>query len=188
MHGAVGGARAVLSGGKFKDGFVAAGFAQIAAPVIDNIDSSAGQVVAAGVAGGIGSELAGGDFESGFYTGVFSRAFNDNLHPDDGLRGNGPPIEDRPPGSASLTDLRHASPFDLLKFGNWGPYKGPWNIRDRYFADYPANDHSYLRNELTDQGNWDYGYAVVAAGLNVEILSPLLVVLGSLRLNLVLRL
>ncbi len=83
MHGAVGGTRAVLSGGKFKDGFTAAGFAQTAAPVIDNIDSSAGQVVAAGVVGGIGSELAGGDFESGFYTGVFSRAFNKRLHPDE---------------------------------------------------------------------------------------------------------
>ncbi len=79
MHGAAGGLRSVLSGGNFRTGFVAAGFAQLAAPVIDNIDSSTGQVFAAGVAGGVGSELVGGSFEDGFVTGVFSRAFNDNL-------------------------------------------------------------------------------------------------------------
>ena len=80
FHAVAGGARSVLSGGKFKAGFLSAGFAQFASPAIGQINSGTGQLVAAGVVGGVGSELAGGKFEDGFVTGVFSRGFNDCLH------------------------------------------------------------------------------------------------------------
>ncbi len=83
-HGIAGGVRTVLSGGKFKTGFLSAGFTQAASPMIGRIESDMGQVVAAGVVGGVGSEIAGGKFEDGFVTGVFSRVFNDML--EDGHR------------------------------------------------------------------------------------------------------
>ena len=80
LHGVAGGVRSVLSGGKFKVGFVSAGFTQVAAPAIGLAQSDAGQAVAAGIVGGIGSELVGGEFEDGFITGLFSHAFNSKLH------------------------------------------------------------------------------------------------------------
>jgi hypothetical protein len=62
-----------------------AGMAQFAAPGIDGIDSttsgmSAQRVIVAAVVGGTTSVITGGKFGNGSITGVFSRAFYDELH------------------------------------------------------------------------------------------------------------
>ena len=72
-HGLTGGAMQELQGGKFAQGFAAAGFAQAFAPVIDGLKHSYQRLTAAAVAGGVGSELAGGKFENGAVTGAFSQ-------------------------------------------------------------------------------------------------------------------
>lgn len=72
-HGLTGGAVQELQGGKFAQGFAAAGFAQAFAPAIDGLKHSYQRLTAAAVAGGVGSELAGGKFENGAVTGAFSQ-------------------------------------------------------------------------------------------------------------------
>ena len=81
-HGVVGGAMAEASGGRFRDGFVGAGAAQLAAPWIDGLDTgnsgiSHARVTAAAVVGGTASKLGGGKFANGAVTAAFGRLFND---------------------------------------------------------------------------------------------------------------
>ena len=159
MHGVAGGLRSVLSGGKFKAGFLSAGFTQAAAPAIGHIENDFGQAVAAGVVGGFGSELAGGKFEDGFVTGVFSHSFNELAH----KWNSRPPLNPEDYGY-SVEDLDNANLKDLLKFGK----NGEWNARDRFYSDpINAKDSFYLRQNLTDLGNWAYGRASAAAGLPI---------------------
>ncbi len=85
-HGVTGGIMSVLQGGKFGHGFAAAGMAQFAAPGIDGIDAgtsgvSIQRVLVAAVVGGTTSAITGGKFANGAITGAFSRAFNDDAHP-----------------------------------------------------------------------------------------------------------
>ena len=79
-HGVTGGIRSVLSGGKFKEGFLSAGFTAFASPMISRVGAATGsnvlEATAAGVVGGAASELAGGKFKDGFATGVMSHVFN----------------------------------------------------------------------------------------------------------------
>ena len=72
-HGLTGGAVQELQGGKFAQGFAAAGFAQAFAPAIDGLKHSYQKLTAAAVLGGTASELAGGKFENGAVTGAFSQ-------------------------------------------------------------------------------------------------------------------
>ncbi|MET0116416.1 MAG: RHS repeat-associated core domain-containing protein [Sedimenticola sp.] len=73
-HGVVGGLSSVASGGKFKHGFLSAGFTQTIAGKIDGWfpDSKLARVVASSVVGGTASKLGGGKFENGAVTGAFS--------------------------------------------------------------------------------------------------------------------
>jgi hypothetical protein len=86
FHGAVGGLRSVVSGGKFAAGFLSAGFAQAFSPVIGYAGEIAGAakdvvvITAAGVIGGAGSVLVGGKFVDGMITGAFSLRLNDWFH------------------------------------------------------------------------------------------------------------
>ena len=77
-HGAVGGAGAELSGGKFGAGFVGSAFTKLASPQIAAVSSNdiAGAVTAA-VVGGTASELAGGKFGNGAMSGAFAYLYNE---------------------------------------------------------------------------------------------------------------
>jgi GH24 family phage-related lysozyme (muramidase) len=78
MHATAGGLFSVAGGGKFKSGFLAAGFAELAGPVVDKISQSNMYVglAAAAVTGGLGSVIGGGKFENGAVTGAFVYLFN----------------------------------------------------------------------------------------------------------------
>ena len=83
-HGVVGGVRSVASGGKFKHGFLAAAFTQLASPAIGGIGGkgfggSSARVIAAAVVGGTASKLGGGKFANGAVTGAFGRLYNGEL-------------------------------------------------------------------------------------------------------------
>ncbi|PWQ95096.1 hypothetical protein DKW60_15580 [Leucothrix pacifica] len=82
-HGVAGGGMSVLRGGKFKDGFVSAGFSQVME--VTNAYSRMG--VRAGASGFaartknvVVSALVGGKFANGAITAAFSRMFNDEAH------------------------------------------------------------------------------------------------------------
>ena len=84
-HGLAGGVMSVLQGGKFGDGFLAAGVTQAFAPGIDKIGAGkswgvAARITAAAVLGGTTSVLSGGKFANGAITAAFSRTFNDEIH------------------------------------------------------------------------------------------------------------
>ena len=72
-----------MGGGKFEQGFLAAGFTEALSPAISYAGyygSDIGEYGAAAIAGGVGSEIAGGSFENGAIMGFFSRALNYVLH------------------------------------------------------------------------------------------------------------
>ncbi len=79
-HGFAGGVMSSLSGGKFGNGFVAAGFSEAASPVIGNIGNRVEQGIVASVVGGTASVLSGGKFADGAETAAFSYAFNHAAH------------------------------------------------------------------------------------------------------------
>ncbi|QMU61549.1 MAG: hypothetical protein GKR92_07505 [Gammaproteobacteria bacterium] len=84
-HGAVGGVSSVVSGGKFGEGFAAAGVTQVFSKQVGGIDSgnrgfSTQRTIAASIVGGTASAVSGGKFANGAVTGAFSRAFNDEAH------------------------------------------------------------------------------------------------------------
>ncbi|WP_181389775.1 FG-GAP-like repeat-containing protein [Leucothrix pacifica] len=92
-HGVAGGAMSVLRGGKFKEGFVSAGFSQVMEVTggYRRLGVSSAPRGAAGfaknaaisaVVGGTASKLVGGKFANGAITGAFSRMFNDLQHHD----------------------------------------------------------------------------------------------------------
>lgn len=75
-HGVVGGASSRLSGGKFKHGFLSAGFAKLSSPFVEQaFESTEARVAASAVAGGVGAELGGGKFANGATTASFSYLF-----------------------------------------------------------------------------------------------------------------
>ncbi len=84
-HGMTGGISSVLQGAKFKSGFMAGGFTQLAS--VNGAFNSLGDAtqmsvraenaVAAAIVGGTTSVIGGGKFENGAMTGAFSRLFND---------------------------------------------------------------------------------------------------------------
>lgn len=80
-HGFVGGVMSSLSGGKFGDGFVAAGLST-SLSLTGTIKGSdwtavASRVAIAAVSGGTVSELTGGKFTNGAISAAFSQAFNE---------------------------------------------------------------------------------------------------------------
>ena len=80
-HGIAGGVMNVLYGGKFGNGFAAAGFSEAVSPGVGHItDSHFAQGFVASIVGGTASELTGGKFANGALTAAFSYAFNDALH------------------------------------------------------------------------------------------------------------
>ncbi|MBS0514687.1 MAG: hypothetical protein JSS16_04365 [Proteobacteria bacterium] len=84
-HGMLGGVSAVLSGGKFGNGFLSAGIAEAASGKIAGVDAknlgvSAERVVAAAIVGGTTSVLTGGKFANGAVTSAMAQAFNDEIH------------------------------------------------------------------------------------------------------------
>ena len=88
-HGVVGGTASELSGGKFKHGFLAAGVAQLGAPMIGQMkgaEARYARVVAAVALGGTASQLGGGKFANGAIAGAFGRLFNDEIHLQASLR------------------------------------------------------------------------------------------------------
>ena len=83
-HGLVGGVMSSLSGGRFGDGFVAAGLSTGLS--LNNlvqgegVGAIAGRVALAALSGGTVSELTGGKFANGAMSAAFSQAFNEELH------------------------------------------------------------------------------------------------------------
>ena len=77
-HGVVGGVTAEVSGGHFRDGFLAAGAAQLAAPGVGRISTRTGRAMAAAVVGGTASKLGGGKFANGAITAAFARLSGEN--------------------------------------------------------------------------------------------------------------
>ncbi|MEE9357303.1 RHS repeat domain-containing protein [Candidatus Vondammii sp. HM_W22] len=77
-HGVVGGLSSAASGGKFKHGFLSAGFAQAFSGNISKgfSDSMPSRVIAAAVIGGTAAELGGGKFANGAVTGAFAHLFS----------------------------------------------------------------------------------------------------------------
>jgi len=73
--GVEGGVMSSLQGGKFGSGFASAGLASALSPVVGNIHSAPGQIVASSVIGGTVSEVSGGKFANGAVTGAFTAAF-----------------------------------------------------------------------------------------------------------------
>lgn len=78
LHGTVGGVSQELSGGKFGNGFLSAGFTQYAGQQgwIGG-GSPASNVATSAMVGGTASALGGGKFANGAVTAAFARAFND---------------------------------------------------------------------------------------------------------------
>jgi RHS repeat-associated protein len=79
-HGIAGGIMASLEGGKFGNGFVAAGLTEGVSPEISKLQEPIEQGVASAVVGGTASILTGGKFGDGAMTAAFSYAFNNNMH------------------------------------------------------------------------------------------------------------
>ena len=86
-HGVAGGVMSRLQGGKFGDGFLSAGVAELSSPMIDNIGPgrmdpsyAPARVAVAAVVGGTTSAITGGKFANGAITAAFGRAFNSELH------------------------------------------------------------------------------------------------------------
>ncbi len=82
-HGIAGGVMSRLQGGKFGDGFLSAGVAELSSPMIDGIGPgrmdpsyAPARVAVAAVVGGTTSALTGGKFANGALTAAFGRAFN----------------------------------------------------------------------------------------------------------------
>ena len=119
-HGAVGGISSVMNGGKFKDGFLSAGFTQSIQGFIgkDNIfPTKTSRVVAAAVAGGTASAIGGGKFANGAVTGAFSRLHNDENTMLDGVE--------------ATAKLKEVAGFNIGKFGRLSLIESPdgsWNI------------------------------------------------------------
>ena len=76
-HGVVGGVTAEVSGGHFRDGFLAAGAAQFAAPGVGRIATRTGRAMAAAAVGGTASKLGGGKFANGAVTAAFARLYGE---------------------------------------------------------------------------------------------------------------
>lgn len=79
-HGAAGGATNRLRGGSFREGFLSAGFSQLASPYIETFKDVYTRVAAAATIGGAASALGGGKFENGAVTAAFARLFNEEMH------------------------------------------------------------------------------------------------------------
>ena len=84
-HGFVGGLSSLASGRKFGEGFLSAGFTQLASGmgIFDNLGNPStlegrmNNAMMAAVIGGTASVIGGGNFANGAMTGAFSRLFND---------------------------------------------------------------------------------------------------------------
>ncbi|WDE13665.1 PQQ-binding-like beta-propeller repeat protein [Thalassomonas haliotis] len=79
-HGLTGGVMAKLQGGKFSQGFAAAGVTQAFSRGIDSLKTYGARVTTAAILGGTASKLSGGKFANGAVTGAFSRMFNAEMH------------------------------------------------------------------------------------------------------------
>jgi RHS repeat-associated protein len=79
FHAAAGGVTSIIQGGDFKSGFLAAGFAKLAGPIIPDI-GGIGNTIARATMGGIAAVVAGGRFGNGATTAAFANLFNDILH------------------------------------------------------------------------------------------------------------
>jgi RHS repeat-associated protein len=81
LHAAVGCASGAAAGGSCRQQAAAAGFGELAGPVISLGDNNVAYgIVAHAVAGGVGAKLAGGKFENGAVTGAFGYLFNCGAH------------------------------------------------------------------------------------------------------------
>lgn len=94
-HGIAGGVMTSLEGGKFGNGFVSAGVAEVFSGEIDKLDPnsqsvSSERVIAASLLGGTTSVIAGGKFANGAITAAFGRAFNEEslIAPGGSVSGN----------------------------------------------------------------------------------------------------
>jgi RHS repeat-associated protein len=84
-HGVAGGVMSRLQGGRFGNGFAAAGVSEAFAPAIDTIGDGADsyapvRIAASAVLGGTASVISGGKFANGAITASFSYTFNDTFH------------------------------------------------------------------------------------------------------------
>ena len=79
-HGTVQGGMSELKGGGFLHGFAVGAITSLSQPIVSNIKSYSGRVVASAVTGGTVSVIGGGKFMNGAITGAFIRMYNDEMH------------------------------------------------------------------------------------------------------------
>ena len=77
-HAVVGGTLNRLGGGRFQDGFVSAGIAQLLSPAISYGSTPTARAIIAGTVGGAAAHTGGGDFSDGFWTAAFARMYGES--------------------------------------------------------------------------------------------------------------
>ena len=124
-HGVVGGTSSAASGGRFKEGFMSAGFTQFASPTLGRVSGDAvGRTVAAAVVGGTAAELGGGKFANGAKTFGFLRLFGeaaDYYEYSVGRTANPMPGENRPGQTTYEFDRngrQYSDSWDINVVGN----------------------------------------------------------------------
>jgi hypothetical protein len=82
LHAAVGGITSVIQGADFKSGFLAAGFAKLAGPILpdQNEVGLLGATAVRSVVGGLAATVGGGNFANGATTAAFGYLFNQAAH------------------------------------------------------------------------------------------------------------
>lgn len=123
-HGVVGGASSALNGSEFKDGFLAAGFTQLAAPGIGTFRTREVRVIVAAVVGGTASKIGGGRFANGAVTGAFSYLFNDAAH-----RSTDKQVNGRPLTTDEMAIYADQFPAEVLDSARIFEGKVPWWLR-----------------------------------------------------------
>ena len=117
-HGVVGGVTSEVSGGHFRDGFLAAGAAQFAAPGVGRITTRTGRVMAAAAVGGTASKLGGGKFANGAITAAFARLYGETYR--EWQRGRTyASVEEFKAGLAGGKAVIGARPLEKLGFGRF---------------------------------------------------------------------
>ncbi|WP_428309768.1 FG-GAP-like repeat-containing protein [Hydrocarboniphaga sp.] len=171
-HGVAGGISARVSGGRFNQGFLAAGFTQTFSSGIDGIRSSdfgatgrLARISAAAIVGGTASELGGGKFANGAVTGAFSRAYNDEQHAQfrDKVLSRYGDILRTGKGIDLEANIKEAAGMTLGEFWDAVKTGGKW--------DYKNNpEYAGLNADLLQEfGNFHFGVVANAFGFSAYV-------------------
>ena len=110
LHGLVGGLSAVVRGGKFAAGFLAAGISNFAGSFVRETGNLALDTGVRAIIGGASSVIAGGKFANGAITAAFGYLYNDQLESaKESKRDEGPLIDSARPSDEILEILGRPS-------------------------------------------------------------------------------